>query len=252
MWKWLFENVTSEETWHHVMADAIWGSMAAVISLIAVCGRLVFGSWRGIFAWLGALDTLPRWGALTGPLGYVGILLWRTVSTTPANRLADGSGVSHSGSANISGGVPDPKMLDVQFHYPTPGANVDSTVDVMGIAKVPIPDGYSLRILRGYPKLGGVLPVGHLSLDSGTGKWEVRAFEVGGDPGIHDLRTIEIWLVGKDGEALLKCWSDAHLVHRKAMEKIKELTGKYGEWLGPIQQHTEDMLLCAKIEVYRK
>lgn len=149
--------------------------------------------------------------------------------------------------------IPSESKFKAEIYSPTKDAYVESRVDVV-TGKIPgvAPTGYSWKVLRGYPG-GGVIPVARaLDINYETGRWEVRNFEIGGEPGIQDRRSIEIWLVGRDGDALLECWQRNHLVHKKAMEQIKQLTGNYGEWLEPITMKTKDMVRCAHVDVFRK
>jgi hypothetical protein len=153
--------------------------------------------------------------------------------------------------ARQSESAPNMLKCKAEIHVPDPNALVGTHVDASGTVSR-APAGYVWRVLRGYPRAGGVIPYGRMDIEDATGKWRVFNFEVGGEAGRNDRRSLEIWLVGKDGEALLECWENGHLVHRKAMEKIKSLTGSYGEWLEPIKKTTKDMVRCAKVDLIRK
>jgi hypothetical protein len=129
------------------------------------------------------------------------------------------------------------------------GARVDGTASIKKI-----PKGYALRLLRGYPDQGGVVPTGQIETDAHNGTWRVYDFNVGGEAGQtpNDRRSLEIWLVGKNGDALLECWREAHRVHSIAMEQLKSSTGRYGQWLDAIKTTTDDMVRCAKVDLLRK
>jgi len=146
--------------------------------------------------------------------------------------------------------IPNVAHYKAEIHFPLQNALVAALTDASGTVPK-APPGYVWRVLRGYPGLGGVIPQGNLDVDDATGRWRVVNFDVGGDPGRNDRRSLEIWLVGEDGRALLACWENDHLVHRKAMEQIKAATGRYGEWLGPIKTFTKDMVRCAKVDLVR-
>jgi hypothetical protein len=148
--------------------------------------------------------------------------------------------------------VPDAALFKAQIDYPAQNALVDENIDAGG-AVPKAPPGYEWRVLRGYPKQGGFIPHGYFDLDAITGKWRVVGFQVAGEPGRepNDQRSLEIWLVGGDGRALLKCWNDAHDVHRKAMKKLQQ-AGMSGDWLDPITDKTKDMIRCGKVDLLRR
>jgi hypothetical protein len=140
-----------------------------------------------------------------------------------------------------------PTDYKAEIHSPTQNAIVGPKVDAHGtVSKAP--RGYSWRVLRGYPK-GGVIPAGHIDIEAGTGKWQLLGFEVGGESGTTDRRSLELWLVGGDGEALLECWDNDHRVHAIAMNDIQRLSGKYGKWLDPIKTTTKDMIRYSKVDL---
>jgi hypothetical protein len=144
--------------------------------------------------------------------------------------------------------VPSLSLYKAEIHSPTQNTIVGPRIDAHGtVSKAP--PGYAWRVLRGYPK-GGVVPNGHIDID-GTGKWQVLGFEVGGESGKNDRRSLELWLVGENGRALLECWKNDHTIHTVAMNDIRRLTGKYGTWLDPIKTMTTDMVRCAKVDLIR-
>jgi hypothetical protein len=162
---------------------------------------------------------------------------------------------SEGSAKSASAPLPDASKIGVQIFRPEQNELVGELVDASGsFQKGAIPVGYELRVLRGYPRQGGVLPSGTLRIEESTGRWSVADFGVGGEGSKTppERRSLEIWLVGQSGKAALQCWSDAHQVHAKAMYRIKELTGKYGQWLDPIRALPKDMILCAKVDLLRK
>ena len=160
-------------------------------------------------------------------------------------------GVFFSRRDGISNAIPKAKTLKLQIQHPQSGDTVDQKEDVRGThAAKSLPAGYVLRILRGYPEQGGFIPFGTTTIDFDNGTWQALRFEVGGNPG--DRRSIEVWLVGPDGQALLNCWSDCHAIHRKAQNALMAATDKYAEWLPPIKTATRDMVLCQRVSITRK
>jgi hypothetical protein len=211
---------------------------------VVLCVFAVAGGWPGKFPILQP-DRLPlEIGGIT--LVVIGVLLY--VWEAWQKRRDERKPVP----AVVSDTVPDAALFKAQIDYPAQNALVDDTVDAGGTVPK-APPGYEWRVLRGYPKRGGFIPHGYFDLDAITGKWRVVGFQVAGEPGRkpNDQRSLEIWLVGADGRALLKCWSDAHSVHRLAMDKLDQ-AGISGGWLDPITDKTKDMVRCGKVDLLRR
>ncbi len=141
------------------------------------------------------------------------------------------------------------RSLGIKIDYPESNAVITGKTDVRGAIAKPIPEGYELCILRGYP-VGGFLPHGHCFCDPDKKTWHVQQFDIGGDK--NDSRRIEAWLVGRDGRLLLDTWLAAHEVHRATNSRVQELApAERLTWLKPITKGTSDMFRCDWIKVTR-
>lgn len=127
---------------------------------------------------------------------------------------------------------------------------IAGTCNVTGTIAGALPTGHVLRAIRGAPKSGGFVPNGVVDLDADSHQWRVHEFDIGGQPG--DLRTIEIWVVGPDGQAFLNYWEEAHKVHYETNQIVQQKTGAFGKWLPFIKNPTRDMQRLARVEVSRK
>jgi hypothetical protein len=150
----------------------------------------------------------------------------------------------------VTSALPDVKAFGVKIRYPVNGAVVD-VVDVEGSFERLPPPGYELRSLRYYPLEHGFIPHRSIAINRANKTWKVARFDIGGQSG--DPRGIEIALAGPDATILLDYWSEAHTVHRDAMDTIRDRTGAYGnsKWLPPIKKWTRDLVTCARVEVTR-
>jgi hypothetical protein len=142
----------------------------------------------------------------------------------------------------------DAKLYGVKIKYPRAGASV-GIVNVEGTFEA-LPLNYDLRGLRYYPNQNGFIPHGSVIVDRHNKTWKINRFDVGGNSG--DERGIEIALAGFDATILLNYWNEAHLVHREAMETIREKTGSYGKWLPCITSWPRDLITCHRIEVTKE
>ena len=191
--------------------------------------RLLILAGAAVFV-VGAAGGLKDWVRLGTPGGILVMVLGGgLVATGLWIYLRENS---NRGAKSASANLSEASRIGVQIFRPGQNELVGELVDASGSFKGPIPAGYELRVLRGYPRQGGVLPSGTLRVDESTGRWSVADFEVGGEGGKTppERRSLELWLVGESGRAVLQCWSDAHQVHAIAMHRIKDLTGKYGQW----------------------
>jgi hypothetical protein len=119
----------------------------------------------------------------------------------------------------------------------------------------PIPKNYELRVLRGYPGVEGFVPHVKLTRANERLEWDAFDFDIGGVKG--NTRTIEAWLIGPDGAALLKTWGENHkaiAATNREIERLATLANNPGThtWLPPIESKTKDMHKCFSIVVTRK
>ena len=136
----------------------------------------------------------------------------------------------------------------VTIATPTQGQTVSGRLTVRGTILEPLPPDHSLRLLRSHPNSGAVAPGGHVSIRGQ--EWEAMDVDLGGEPG--DQRGIEAWVVGPNGDALLKLWTESARVHNQVNHELKKSSGSFGKWLPYIHQPTHDMTRCAKIVVMRR
>ncbi len=141
------------------------------------------------------------------------------------------------------------KSLGIKIDYPENNAIITGRTKVSGTIAKPIPKGYELCILRGYPE-GGFVPDGYCLCDPDRKTWHVEQFDIGGESG--NSRRIEAWLVGRDGRLLLDTWLAALQVHRVTNSRVEKLAPTERlTWLKPITKETSDMFRCDWINVKR-
>ncbi len=155
----------------------------------------------------------------------------------------------------------DLDALKIEILTPTAGQDVDRHVRVHVRSSKPIPDGYELIVLRGYPNQNGVVPNQAASRNPTSLDWIADPFDLAGQAG--DTRTVEVWLVGRDGQALLKNWQQNHAIVATLNGGIRELGGRLKEdadldvekmckWLPPITAFSADMHRCQAVSVKRR
>ena len=139
------------------------------------------------------------------------------------------------------------KSLGITIEYPGNNTVINGMTEVRGTIAKPLPAGYEICILRGYPK-GGFTPHGYCVREPNKKTWHVAQFDIGGQKG--DSRRIEAWVVGPDGRLLLDTWFADQEVHGTTNSRLKELgpTERLA-WLKPIAKATSDMLQCDLIKV---
>lgn len=137
------------------------------------------------------------------------------------------------------------KALDIKIVAPRHDEVVGDRLTVKVTSEKPIPKGYELRVLRGYPGDLGVVPNAKLIKSSDKLEWDAYDFDIGSSKG--DARSIEAWLVGPDGSALLTNWETNHRsttvpanVEIRRLAKIAKEPG-LERWLPPITSVTKDM-----------
>ncbi len=148
----------------------------------------------------------------------------------------------------------DFRKLGIKIVRPSDNETVAKKVRVTITSEKPIPPGYHLRVLRGYPREDGILPNARLQKDLTKLEWNAHDFDLGGS--VNEVRTIEACVVGPDGLALLGAWERDHEVHVKTINElnrvaeIAKVVPKI-DWLKSIVARTADMHLCASITVTR-
>jgi hypothetical protein len=142
----------------------------------------------------------------------------------------------------------DSNRWGISITTPTKGQTVSRKLTVQGTIIEPLPPGHSLRVLRAHPSSGAVAPSGRVNVRGR--EWEALDVDLGGEPG--EPRGIEAWVVGSDGDALLRHWEDSAKVHFQVNEELKRLSGSYGKWLPYLHLTTRDMVRCASVVVTRK
>jgi hypothetical protein len=148
-------------------------------------------------------------------------------------------------AADFDSNIADPGAV---IDYPRQGDLVPRKIEVRGRFTNPLPQGYELRLLRGYSD-GSFVPNGTLYVDHTRRTWSAQQFDVAGEPG--SVRTIEIWLVGFNGRALLDNWLANQQVVSVLHDELKNLGKASKTWLPSIKVATTDMMRCHQIEVVR-
>jgi hypothetical protein len=148
----------------------------------------------------------------------------------------------------------DIAALGIKITSPHGGDALGNRERVTVTTEKPIPKGYELRVLRGYPGVNGFIP--HVKLTKANDKleWNAFDFDIGGDKG--STRMIEAWLIGPDGAVLLKAWEEDHKAIAAAnheIDRLARLANEAGKriWLPPIGSPTKDMHKCFSIVVTR-
>jgi hypothetical protein len=146
--------------------------------------------------------------------------------------------------------VPKAQSYGIEIDYPKDGDRVD-IVDVRGRIKKPLPEKYTLRVLRIYPGSDSFVPMGEARVEIGKSTWVAEQCNIGGRTG--DRRSIGVYLVGPDGVVLLNYFDKAVRIHRRVMDQLKDASGKEStEYLPNIERGTTDMIPCARVSVSRR
>lgn len=192
--------------------------LSTILVLLGTAGGITYKQWFPI-------DQVG-WRIFIVILGALLFGLYFLLPNKPAKRLTERS----------------IKSLEIKINYPENNAVITGKTEVRGTISKPIPDGYELRVLRGYP-WGGFVPHGHCFYDPDKKTWHVQQFDMGGEK--NDVRTIEVWLVGRDGHLLLETWATDHEVHKETNSRLQKLAPTEGlTWLKPIKGGTTDMFRC--------
>lgn len=139
--------------------------------------------------------------------------------------------------------------LGIQITAPHAGERIKGKVRVTVTSSGQVPEGYELHVLRGYPKVSGVVPNTKVHKTAEKLEWVAHDFDIGGTTG--ETRTIEVWLVGAGGLALLANWEANHKVVSEANRSLKTLGQNNLNWLPPITRFTPDMYRCQSVVVAR-
>lgn len=142
-----------------------------------------------IFLWQ-SISGSPQWQALLVPLAMLVAAVWFCPFEPSPVRAED---------------------YGVKFTMPEENALVENETMVRGTAQKEPPHGYELWLVR---RWGGhdheFYPVDRIQLsrtqDSGSFAWTVRNALVGGRAGMGETRKFEVWIVGYDGQCLIKSW----------------------------------------------
>lgn len=205
--------------------DKISLCLGAVLFLIGMAGRATYQEW--------AVGPSEIWARAS--LGVLGFML---VAGSFWRRPAD----SRLSEASI-------KRLGVSVVHPQPNERIGGKVSVTVKSSKPIPAGYELHVLRGYPSSGGVVPNARTANGSEPLTWVAHDFDIAGKSG--ERRTIEVWLVGKGGAALLENWKACHEAVRENRKLINEVDARNFVWLPPIRRLAPDMHPCCSVPVVR-
>jgi hypothetical protein len=199
--------------------------VGAIFVALAAAGGLTYNQWLPI-----AED---RWRIVMGIFGLVLVVLYFLLPRKAVRRLDDRA----------------IKALGVKITFPEDNSRITGLTDVRGTMEMPIPDGYELRILRGYPQ-GGLVPNASTLNDPHKKTWLVQQFDIGGSK--DEGRRIEAWLVGPDGHLLIDTWLTAHEVHSVTNRRMEILApSERLTWLKPLKEGTSDMYRCDWIKVTR-
>ena len=182
----------------------------------------------------------PYWRLAVGGLGVVFLI----AAVAKTLMVAGDSGISPTEVTALGVKITAPRNSDV----------LSNRERVTVTSEKPIPKGYELRVLRGYPRVEGFVP--HVKLTKANNKleWDAFDFDIGGAKG--DTRMIEAWLIGPDGAVLLKAWEENHkaiAATNREIDCLAVLAKASGTrtWLPPIESKTKDMHKCFSIVVKR-
>lgn len=139
--------------------------------------------------------------------------------------------------------------LGIKIISPTEKAVLANKTNVRITTAKPIPKGYRLFVLRGYPT-GGFVPNAELVPSADQKEWNAYDFDIGGVT--NDARRIEAWVVGEDGVRLLDTWVAAQAVHKQVVNQLKKADPSAKiKWLDPIMEPARDMHRACWIPVSR-
>ncbi|SFU67580.1 hypothetical protein [Pseudoduganella namucuonensis] len=191
--------------------------------LLGVTGGITYNSW---------LPISDQWGQIT--LAVIGLILI-------AISFTDSKSSCLLTQRNI-------QKLGIKITYPHSNERVYGKIRVVVTSKEAIPEGFQLHILRGYPS-GGIVPNTKASQEGDKLKWTTYDFDIGGAS--NETRTIEAWLVGPAGTALLSNWEANHKILAAANRTLKDLGANKITWFPPITALTPDMHHCCSVVVSR-
>jgi hypothetical protein len=146
------------------------------------------------------------------------------------------------------GTIPKPERFGIKIDTPKDREEVTPPFEVRGTIQRPVPDGYTLMLLRIYPERGHYLPLGAPMI---TGQnWTFGRCETGGKSG--DTRDLAACLIGPDAAMLLRYYTMAADEHRKTMKELENATGKPGEFLPLIKERPLDLIECHRVVALKR
>jgi hypothetical protein len=139
--------------------------------------------------------------------------------------------------------------LGIKIISPQINERIKGTVRVTVTSDKPLPKGYELHVLRGYPRKNGIVPNAKAQKTADKLEWIAHEFDIAGVN--DDVRTIEVWLLGEGGKALIENWEKNHNVVVNANRELEKLGKNKVAWLDPITRMTPDMHRCQSIVVVK-
>ena len=212
------------------IAEKILDSFPTLLAVAGV-GLVVLGIAGGISygSWLPIPDAVGRLAAgIVGCVVFgIGVLLYFSAQSKKPLRI-------------------EPSKYGIKITLPRDGEEV-VVVDVRGVLKQALPEGYAIRLFRIYPGSERMTPIGRATIDLAAGTWVADHCNAGGKPG--DKRSLAAFIVGPSGSALIEYHNDAARAHRKTMDQLREATGKEGEYLPAIPTIQPDMIECHRVPI---
>jgi hypothetical protein len=139
--------------------------------------------------------------------------------------------------------------LGIKITSPQINERIKGKIRVTVTSDKPLPKGYELHVLRGYPRQNGIVPSAKAQKAADKLEWVAHEFDIAGVK--DDVRTIEVWLIGEGGQALIENWEKNHKVLANANRELEKLGKNKFAWLDPITRMTPDMHRCQSIAVVK-
>jgi hypothetical protein len=135
----------------------------------------------------------------------------------------------------------------IKITFPIQGQLVDR-VNVQGSMARRPPKRYALWVVRIY-RGGDLVPLRKASLQVNQRKWEAKECDVGGETGQE--RTLGVFLVGPSTQKFFEYFKSAAERHNYWMDKLNVPKGEPQRYLPAIEDPTEDMIECDRVDVKR-
>jgi hypothetical protein len=120
-----------------------------------------------------------------------------------------------------SGSEPNGRAYGITIESPGDRDKVD-VVTVRGRIRRRLPKGYTLMVLRIYPRTrNGVYPLKEVSFEPDGKRWSAFDCNIGGSSG--DERIIGAYLIGPSARALITYFKEAERTHGEALEQARAL-----------------------------